>query len=591
MRIIFFSPHEGIWVHAFPEALLAESLKKQGHEVYFITCDRIFNEYCITMSALGIQPDASVEKKDEVCFVCNKRRDLIINEFSFSNNSIQNFTDQEEIDKIRTFIKSSSQKDLIDFTEDGVSIGKISSYELLLKFKKNSLEFNSDEEKYFMVAFFNSLLSKRASDKWIQSLNPDVVIIYNTNYAVNRSVTLNCLQKNIPVYSIHAGDIFSDRLSRLMIAQDNLIKNCYDIKLEFENKTEDNLFTLETIQEYLEHQRTLLAGKHFLVYSSGIDSTAKSIKDFFGIKKEQKLLVATMSSYDEMFASIACGFVKFKNKSIFKNQIQWLRELIEFIKTREDFFLVIRVHPREYPNKRESYSSSHGEEVKTYLSDLPKNCKLNTPDDNISLYSLALETDLFLNAWSSAGEEMALFGVPVLLYDDEMILYPSSINYLGNSKEDYFEKITLLSERKISREELLLSLKWISFKLNFTTFSIEESYSEKPIKVRNISLLEKFRKTYTMWSNRNLSQEQVNLNLRAKKLKITPYLEMLFRRKKENLFQIDEYRKSFKAQDPNDILNEYIVSFYKLISENFTNEVFSSSLLKKRWDVLIQESK
>ena len=28
MKILFFAPHAGIWVHAFPEALIAESLAK-----------------------------------------------------------------------------------------------------------------------------------------------------------------------------------------------------------------------------------------------------------------------------------------------------------------------------------------------------------------------------------------------------------------------------------------------------------------------------------------------------------------------------------------------------------------------------------
>jgi len=37
------APHAAIWVHAFPEALLAESLAKNGHEIIYVTCDREFS--------------------------------------------------------------------------------------------------------------------------------------------------------------------------------------------------------------------------------------------------------------------------------------------------------------------------------------------------------------------------------------------------------------------------------------------------------------------------------------------------------------------------------------------------------------------
>ncbi|MDX1959908.1 MAG: hypothetical protein SFU98_15160 [Leptospiraceae bacterium] len=591
MKVVFFSPHSGIWVHGFPEALVADSLKKLGHDIHYITCDRIFNNYCITMSAFGIQPDSSDEKKKEICDTCNRRRDFTLNSFHFASSNIGKYIDENEISKVKKLSSEILFSRLTDYTEDGVEVGKSSVYELLLKFKKSSFDFNENQTSYIQNSFMSSLISKRASDKWIENLRPDAVIIYNTNYAVNRSVALNCIQRKIPVYSIHAGDIISDRLSRLMIAQDNLLKNCYDIKSSFTKNQKEGLFKLKSIKEYLDHQKMLLSGKHFLVYSSGVDSSKKTIREFFGINHKQKILVATMSSYDEMFAAIACGLVRFNNTAIFQSQIEWLKELINFIESREDYFLIIRVHPREFPNKRESYSSNHGVEVKNALEKLPKNCRLNIPEDNTSLYSLALEANLILNAWSSAGEEMALFGIPVLLYDSEMTLYPHEINFLAKTKTDYFEKIISLSDKKISKKEILESLKWISFRLNYTTFSLEESYSEKPISERKISFFQKLKLRFLNWKNRNkqYSEEELDFRLKSDRLNVSIFLETLIKNKKENLFQIEEFKKSFKDDNETEVLNYYLRNFYELLTESFSSDIFQNSLLKKRWDILLSK--
>src|SRR5262249_10098202 len=47
----------------------------------------------------------------------------------------------------------------------------------------------------------------------------------------------------------------------------------------------------------------------------------------------------------------------------------------------------------------------------------------------------------FLNAWSSAGKEMAMLGIPVVIYGRNLPLYPVDINYLGETREQYFARI------------------------------------------------------------------------------------------------------------------------------------------------------
>lgn len=593
MKIVFFSPHEGIWVHAFPEALVAESLKKYGHEISYIFCDEVFQKYCVTMSAYGLEFGSPEEKRKEICITCGKNQNLLAGSVSLPSFYISNYLREADYRDAEDMSQSKSVRALFEYQEDGISIGKPAAYEILLKFKKNSLEFNNFQEAAYRTSFYNALLSKRAADRWMNDHKPDAVVIYNTNYAVNRVTFFAGSARNIPVYSIHAGDIISDRLSRLMIAQDNLLKNCYDIKDSFQKEDREQFCHIDAVKDYLSHLRELFLGKHFLVYSSGVDRSKKDIRSFLGLKQGQKLVVATMSSYDEMFAAEATGLVHFPESGIYKNQLEWLQDTISWIKDKKDYFLLIRVHPREFPNKRDQYNSDHGMKVKELLSSLPDNCRLNLPDDGISLYALALETDLVLNAWSSAGEEMAVFGIPVVLYNKELTLYPAEINVIASDREDYFVKIQEFCVKKIQRKDIKNILSWIIFRLSFTTFSLKESYSERSIEERGLTFIERIRLKWKSWKidKRLLPLEERVLALRANSLKAGKYLDMLFRRKSDNLYSVAEYRKSFPREDSEKMLNFFIDEFITLQTEAFGKEDYEKSKLKARWDFIKNSGK
>jgi hypothetical protein len=130
-------------------------------------------------------------------------------------------------------------------------------------------------------------------------------------------------------------------------------------------------------------------------------------------------------------------------KPLFATQLEWIQALISFVESRQDLYLLVRVHPREFTNKREGKHSQHAELLKKSLNDLPKNVAINWPSDGISMYNLAEQTDVFLNAWSSVGKEMSLLGIPVVFYSRELAFYPAEINYLGSSLGEYFHEIDL----------------------------------------------------------------------------------------------------------------------------------------------------
>ena len=72
MKLLFFSPNAAILSHAHPEAVLANSLSKLGHNVLYVNCGKVLDELCTSMIANGLTGQDSIEKKKNICIECEK---------------------------------------------------------------------------------------------------------------------------------------------------------------------------------------------------------------------------------------------------------------------------------------------------------------------------------------------------------------------------------------------------------------------------------------------------------------------------------------------------------------------------------------
>ena len=79
MKVLFFSPAADIWEHAFPEALVAESLLKSGAEAAVVRCNGILRPLCPAAFGAGIDyRSASAQKQmDVVCTRCQSKACLL----------------------------------------------------------------------------------------------------------------------------------------------------------------------------------------------------------------------------------------------------------------------------------------------------------------------------------------------------------------------------------------------------------------------------------------------------------------------------------------------------------------------------------
>ena len=485
MKIIFFSPHSAMWVHSFPEALVADALHQAGHEILYVGCGRTFQRHCICMAASRITPDASSDARAAVCDSCEARKNILLREFGFPSYDISNILDDELLAVADRIVASATPENFLEIICEGVEVGRAALSTYLLSYKRINLRFSPEEWAIFAIELRNTVSSALACRRIFDRERPDRVVLYSSGYSVNLVWCFLAEKRGIPFYYMNAGSNLSDRLQKLVISRGHSLQRKL---LDFWPVYRKIPCSSKAAAYITDHYVELLQGRHVFVYSLPKRQDQSSLRGFFGVKDSQRVLVATMSSYDELFAAQATGLFPDNFSLMFPMQIDWLKALVEFMKRRSDLFLIVRVHPREFPNKRDSVKSEHALELEKVLSGLPSNVKVNWPSDQVSLYDLAGIMDVCLNSWSTAGKEMATLGIPVVIYSADLVFYPADLNYLGKTVDDYYVQIDRALADGWSAERIRRMYRWLALEDMYSRIDISDSYSHKENSQRSLAV-------------------------------------------------------------------------------------------------------
>jgi hypothetical protein len=460
-KIITISPFSGIWQHALPETYLINHLTK-NFDIIKINCDGTFSNHCTVMESYSISIDSDNVKKSNACKTCKFNSNLLENNFNFKSLKFADFINNTDVNHVDLLIRNTNINELINYKEDDCDIGKISLYEVLIKFKKTDLNLNEIEYKYFIQYFWSTMISFLAIKKVYKLYNPKYVFAYSPQYSIP-GICLNLSVKmGIKSYFIEGSSNINDRYKALRIWNWDKF-GLTNPAMQFWDKK--NLYNLSKYNNNAKrHFRALKNARSFSVYSEPHNGNF-NIYDFFNIPKNHKIYLATMSSYDEVYSAFIINkFPSNKyNSNVFKDQFEWIMETINFFKFKENITLIIRIHPRTFVSERNSIESNEAVILKKIFNNLPKNIKVNTPNQKISLYDILPKIDLLITGWSATSIEALYHGVNVVTYDQNLPSFPKNIHYTGTTRNEYFENLNH-SNFDISKENNIDNAKeWWSF--------------------------------------------------------------------------------------------------------------------------------
>jgi hypothetical protein len=485
VKVLVFAPHAALWPLAFQQALIADSLSKSGHEIIYVSCGEAFNRFCLPMAAGGLSPSSPAEQRAAVCKQCRHNDSLIRSDFRFFGPTLRDVLTAQDLDEVEEALARLTKETAPECSWNEIAVGRVALYQVLLRHKKFSLDFDEAAWSEYLVDLRHTIYSTIAAHKLLEVHKPDRVLVYNGLYSVNRALCLVAEKRAIPAYFMHAGANLARRFQTVSLGRGESFRYMPAL-LEQWKRFSDVPATSAELATSTDHFLELLRGRNIFVYSKGKSSTQFDARKHFNLKDQQKLIVATMSSEDEESSGIMVGAQSPRDNLLFSSQIEWIKTVLEYVRNRPDIFFVIRVHPRDFPNRRESRKSQHAHLLEATFTSLPANAAVNWPSDGISLYDLIDQTDVFLNAWSSTGRDLPMLGIPVVIYSAKLPWYPASLNYLGETREAYFAAIERALAEGWSFEIARRGYRWSAFELERATVFIGDSYPELENPRRNI---------------------------------------------------------------------------------------------------------
>jgi hypothetical protein len=477
VKLLVFAPHSAIWVHAFPEALIAESLAQHGHEIVYVTCGQAFSAYCTPMTAAAVGVRDAPQAKARVCADCDGAASVLRRRFGFRGPTVATLLEADDHAAVDAYVARVERDNLLDVTLHDVPVARYAVYEFLLERKKGRLEFDEAEWADYRIGLCNAARALLAAKRVIDAERPDRVLVYNSLYSVNHVTCRYAETHGVAAYFLHAGGNLSRRLETMLLGRGDGVR-FYDDLLRWWPAVRDVPCGAARLAPVTDHVIELLKGRNVFVYSAARTADVSRVRERLKLSPDRPVIVATMSSPDERFAAETVGVMRPGSGRVFADQTAWIAALCAWTHTRLDLQLVVRVHPREFPNKRETVLSENAQRLRRVLDGLPPNVTVNWPDDGVSLYDLAEVADVFLNAWSAAGKEMALLGLPVVVWAPELLVYPPDLNIVAIDRDAYFAAIDRALTEGWQAERVRRTWRWYALEYERCVFDLSASFPQ-----------------------------------------------------------------------------------------------------------------
>ena len=478
MKLLAFSPVSNIWVHSFLEALVGEAARDGGIEVTHVACGRLINSYCVAMEEAGLDSLHDLEKRDGICASCTKRARRIQEAFEFEPLDMARFFTPADSTWVEAQLAEVTPESWPDLTVDGLPIGRFASYEFLLKYKISGFDIPERLWPAYLDQLRNALRVHTVASRILDVTSPDVAMAYNTLYSMNRVFKAHCERRGIPCYSLQGGLHPGHRSETLTMFRDDAA-SLNGSRSEAWRAARETPVGAESAALVMDAIRELFEARSAFVYSAKhaalpVQETRKSL----GLRSDRRTALVALSSRDEMFAADVVGRFSgpIDGTFTFSTQVDWLRHIIGIAVRRSDLQFIIRVHPREFPNKREGVMSPNVARLSEALERLPDNVIVDWPTDGRGIYDVLQVCDVVLGGWSSVGAEASLLGLPVVVYNTgELLGYPTDLVAVVDEAADYERVVDEAIGRGISLRQIEMAFRWYAFAYQRLSVDLSES--------------------------------------------------------------------------------------------------------------------
>ena len=461
--VVFFAPDAGVVAHFIGHCVVAKTLEERGYRTLIVRCLDVYPR-CVVMDSQALPQDLSSEQRNAVCGVCNRFSSEMTGAYGLTVVDLSELVDDEVQRKVNELTRHLPE-DLSKFEIDGNKLGQICGAEAAVTMKTTDFTGATPEVRRLLISYLKgSLLSYFAMQRMLNSGRVARVIHFN-EYAILLSAGLAARKVGVPTTYMTMASVRGVDRRRLVFISDAMAIISYRNRLADWSRWRELRLPAKSVKELADDCLFRISGNSIMVYSPVRTGRTDEVFARLGLSPSRKLFVAFTSSLDEVAANNqyldALGCPPFPEQQPFRDQIEWLEALIARVEASSDLQLIVRVHPREGVNRRESTVSAHLKKLKDCFFRPYKYVFFVWPGDDVSSYDLMELADVGLSAWSSTALEMARFGVPaVIAFDRHTPLPVGDVVTWAVSPAAYFQCLDDALARPPSLAQIRFAYRW-----------------------------------------------------------------------------------------------------------------------------------
>lgn len=460
---VFFAPDAVVETHFVTHALIARTLKEQGHQILLVHCEADY-PHCLAMDMRGLGIDKTKAQKAEICRTCNFVWMRTAAAYGLPSISISELLDDDTRRQIHDQV-AAMPADAGMFEVEGFRFGALCGSDLALSRKAlNQMQVTGENRRLLEAYVEGSILAYRAAQTLIQRFFVARLLYFN-EYSMVLGAGIAAMKAGIPVTRLCHAVFRSIDHSKIALAAEPLAIYTYHRLLDEWPEWRDLALPPPLVESIADHALMRLAGEGHTVYSPRHGSNTEALYEQLNLSPNRRLLVAYSSSMDEYYSNVnmmdALGNQLFSRDQPFADQTAWLRDLIAHVEASDDLQLVLRLHPREGRNAHEQLESDNLRNLRREFSGTYRHIRIIWPEEKISSYDLAEIADVALPAWSNISLELARMGIPTLAAFQRYVPFPvGDVIHWASTAEDYFRKIRELALAPVPLDQVRFAYRW-----------------------------------------------------------------------------------------------------------------------------------
>jgi hypothetical protein len=475
-RILVFSPYATRPHLTAYEGTIAKACQLRGATVEYVLCDGLLPECDMHWDSFTYNRSRPLD----ICDWCQAGAKARMAEYGLPHRWLGNFVTKEDKEIIFAWAQSLSPTEIPRATYLNLPIGEWVQSTIFSYFR----QYPADLSNWRVVNAYRGFLFSGAVvaiglRKYLDLHTVDAALLYNGRQSITRvafevlrAAGVRVLTHEIPFF--RSGHVMVKPNARCWSNQPftEFWRNWGNVPLTRP--------ALERTMKWLTDRRY---GKNLTWYpynpSVNSDETLRKRLNLTGGKK----LLALFTSSTEETAGDS------ELLGPYESQSDWVEDVVNWVKERDDAELVIRVHP--HLSGKTGLRRAH-DELRFYeemKAATPRNTRIIMPDEPLNSYSLMDTADVGLTFGSSTGLEMAMLGKPVVLAARNFYEVGAQIINVRSTeslRQDLEKSLGSFSTRELRREAYRLAYYYVfEFELPFPLVSVfgvldvEQNYQGK----------------------------------------------------------------------------------------------------------------